>query len=151
TLACLQDLSQARRRWGAAADGFGSLFGATVVLPGIGDVRTLEALSVLCGSHDVWVRSDSRSGWAPGGRSRSHTWSTRRQRRLAPDELSRGRPGHGLLVGGGRVPAWTPLPPWWAVPGWGTPARVAPIAPSGPRRPGHRRPVGGPGDGVGRR
>jgi type IV secretion system protein VirD4 len=118
TLACLQDLSQARRRWGQAADGFGSLFGATVVLPGIGDVRTLEALSVLCGSGDVWVRSESRTGWA---RPRSRTWSTRRQRRLAPDEIARGWPGHGLLLGGGRAPAWTPLPPWFAVPQWARP------------------------------
>ena len=31
-LACLQDLSQARGRWGQAADGFLSLFGTTVVL-----------------------------------------------------------------------------------------------------------------------
>ena len=111
TLACFQDLSQARRRWGTVADGFGSLFGATVVLPGVGDVRTLEAISVLCGSEDVWVRSES-----DGGRGRSHTWSTRRQRRLDPDQVARGRPGHGLLLGGGRAPAWTPLTPWWALP-----------------------------------
>jgi type IV secretory pathway TraG/TraD family ATPase VirD4 len=111
TLACFQDLSQARRRWGATAEGFGSLFGATVVLPGIGDVRTLEALSVLCGSEDVWVRSEST------GR-RSRTWSTRRQRRLDPDQVSRGRPGHALLLGGARPPMWTPLTPWWDVPGW---------------------------------
>jgi len=31
TLACLQDLSQARGRWGGAAEGFLSLFGTTVV------------------------------------------------------------------------------------------------------------------------
>ena len=86
TLACLQDLSQARQRWGAAAEGFGSLFGATLVLPGIGDVRTLEAISVRCGSHDVWVRSESKG--------KNRTWSTRRQRRIEPDEISRGRPGH---------------------------------------------------------
>ena len=49
TLACFQDLSQARHRWPTQADGFPSLFGTTVVLPGIGDVRTLEALSVLAG------------------------------------------------------------------------------------------------------
>ncbi len=133
TLACFQDLSQARRRWGAAADGFGSLFGATVVLPGIGDVRTLEALSVLCGSEDVWVRSES----ADARRGRSHTWATRRQRRLDPDQVARGWPGHGLLLGGGRAPAWTPLPPWWAVPGW------APLgAPKRGRSAGHAPSVG---------
>ncbi len=53
TLACLQDLSQARGRWGVAADGFLSLFGTTVVLPGIGDVHTLEALSALAGEEEV--------------------------------------------------------------------------------------------------
>jgi type IV secretion system protein VirD4 len=118
TLACFQDLSQARRRWGAAADGFGSLFGATVVLPGIGDVRTLDALSVLCGSEDVWVRSES----SDAHRGRSQTWSTRRQRRLDPDQVARGWPGCGLLLGGGRAPSWSPLTPWWAVPGWAPPA-----------------------------
>jgi type IV secretory pathway TraG/TraD family ATPase VirD4 len=116
TLACFQDLSQARHRWGASADGFGSLFGATVVLPGIGDVRTLEALSVRCGSHDVWVRSESR------GKSRSQSWSTRRQRRIDPDQIARGRPGHALVVGGDRPPSWTPVTPHWAIRRW----RVAP-------------------------
>jgi type IV secretory pathway TraG/TraD family ATPase VirD4 len=106
TLACVQDLSQARKRWGAAADGFGSLFGATVVFPGIGDVRTLEALSVQCGSHDVWVRTTGR------GRD---SWSSRRQRRVEPDQISLGRRGHALIIGGGRQPAWTPITPWWNV------------------------------------
>jgi hypothetical protein len=34
TMACLQDLSQARSRWGTSAEGFLSLFPTTVVLPG---------------------------------------------------------------------------------------------------------------------
>jgi type IV secretory pathway TraG/TraD family ATPase VirD4 len=113
TVACFQDLSQARQRWGVAAEGFGSLFGVTVVLPGIGDVRTLEALSNRCGSHDVWVRSESR------GRASSRTWSSRRQRRLEPDQISEGRPGHALVIGGGRRPAWSPVTPWWSMPVWG--------------------------------
>jgi len=153
TLACLQDLSQARQRWGVAAEGFGSLFGATVVLPGIGDVRTLEALSLLCGSEEVWVRSDSRSPWSPLGRSRSRTWSTRRQRRLAPDEIARGRPDSGLLVGGSRVPSWSPLTPWWRVPGWtlGPDVPPAPLSPpflpppSSPLAPGRDGHAPGPG------
>ena len=67
TLACLQDLSQARGRWGSAADGFLSLFGTTVVLPGIGDVRTLEALSALAGEEEVRTRSVSAPVPRPGG------------------------------------------------------------------------------------
>jgi type IV secretory pathway TraG/TraD family ATPase VirD4 len=38
TLACFQDLSQARERWGPAADGFVSLFGTKVVLPGMPEI-----------------------------------------------------------------------------------------------------------------
>jgi type IV secretory pathway TraG/TraD family ATPase VirD4 len=64
TLACFQDLSQAKQRWGQAADGFLSLFGTTVVLPGIGDVGTLDALSVLAGTkkwgHDRCRRDGHR-------------------------------------------------------------------------------------------
>ncbi len=67
TLACLQDLSQARARWGGAAEGFFSLFGTTVVLPGIGDVRTLEALSALAGEEEVRTRSVSAPVPSPGG------------------------------------------------------------------------------------
>ncbi len=52
-LACLQDLSQARGRWGPAADGFLSLFGTTVVLRGIADTATL--------------RDIERAGGRPGG------------------------------------------------------------------------------------
>ena len=59
TLACLQDLSQARSRWPDHADGFPSLFGTTVVLPGIGDVRTLEALSTLAGDEEIPTRTVS--------------------------------------------------------------------------------------------
>ena len=66
TLACLQDLSQARRRWPGQADGFPSLFGTTVVLPGIGDVGTLRALSALAGDEEIPTRSVS-TGRAPSG------------------------------------------------------------------------------------
>ena len=59
TLACLQDLSQARQRWGRAADGFLSLFGTKLVLPGIGDLDTLELVSRLGGEVDVPARSVS--------------------------------------------------------------------------------------------
>ncbi len=59
TLACLQDLSQARHRWPDRADGFPSLFGTTVVLPGIGDVRTLEALATLAGDEEIPTRTVS--------------------------------------------------------------------------------------------
>ncbi len=85
TLACLQDLSQARSRWGPAADGFLSLFGTKVVLPGVGDRRTLEAISLLAGDHDVVTYSTTgRRHW---GR-RSWTRSTRSEH-LLPSTGSR--------------------------------------------------------------
>ena len=52
TLACFQDLAQARARWGAAAEGFLSLFGTKIVFAGIGDVETLRALSTTVGMWD---------------------------------------------------------------------------------------------------
>ena len=45
-VAALQDLSQARARWGSLADGFLTLFGTKLLLPGVADQRTLEAISV---------------------------------------------------------------------------------------------------------
>ena len=87
TLACLQDLSQARARWGVAADGFFSLFGSKVVLPGIGDMSTLEAVSRLAGQTDVAVRSVNTSAWWSSRPSANVTYSSRLQPR-PPD-----RPG----------------------------------------------------------
>ncbi|MGH8905265.1 MAG: type IV secretory system conjugative DNA transfer family protein [Egibacteraceae bacterium] len=61
-LAAIQDLSQVRGRWGAdVADGFLSLFGHVLVLGGIRDTRTLEALSVMCGE---WTNHD-QTIWRP--------------------------------------------------------------------------------------
>ena len=89
TIACLQDLSQARAKWGVAADGFFSLFGAKVVLPGIGDIKTLDAISILAGEIDVRTITTSNSRRP---RSLFHQRSTsigsRRQRRLPPDAIA---------------------------------------------------------------
>ncbi len=92
-LGCLQDLSQARVRWGVAADGFLSLFPTTVVLPGIADRVTLESLSQLAGRHEVTVTSVS------GGRRRGSVTTSLAQRdRMAPDEIARGVGGHALVL-----------------------------------------------------
>jgi len=121
TLACFQDLSQARHRWPTQADGFPSLFGTTVVLPGIGDVRTLEALSVLSGDHELVTRSVSRGRTSSdrplgdlvtGGRPQfgeqlSATW----RRRLTPDQITRGVPGGALAFDARNQPSWIPLAP----------------------------------------
>ena len=145
TLACFQDLSQARHRWPGQADGFPSLFGTTVVLPGIGDVATLDALSVLSGEEECLTRTVSR-GHMPTGRpladlvlhGRPQTGeqlSTQWRRRLLPDEISQGRTGHALSFDARNRPTWVGLAPahlaepWRTLrghdPGLEPPARVA--------------------------
>jgi type IV secretion system protein VirD4 len=116
TLACFQDLSQARVRWGQAADGFLSLFGVKVVLPGIGDLRTLELVSRLGGEGDVPVRSMSRRRWLVGKPGVTVTSSTRRQRRLPVEAVAQLPPGTAILLDGATAPTWLRLTPWYTTP-----------------------------------
>jgi type IV secretory pathway TraG/TraD family ATPase VirD4 len=98
-LACLQDLSQARGRWGRAADGFLSLFGTSVVLPGIADTATLRDLSALAGSHEVGSTSVSRSVDRWGRIRPSTTEGWHNEARLPVDAVARGAPGRALVLG----------------------------------------------------
>jgi len=116
TMACLQDLSQARARWGPAADGFFSLFGTKVLLPGIGDMTTLEAVSRLAGQGDVAVRSVNTSAWWSSRPSANVTYSTRLQPRLPVDRAHSLPPGTALLVTGARPPGVVHLTNWWSYP-----------------------------------
>jgi len=174
TLACLQDLSQARGRWGAAADGFLSLFGTTVVLPGIGDVRTLEALSALAGEEEVRTRAVSAPVQGPGGmgavlarvvlgprsprggQSPTVTTSTVMRRRLPVDVVARGETGMALVVDKRNRMGWVRLTPWFATEPWRSVAlgpeaghRREPRAGGDPdpTRPGPALPVRAPGAG----
>lgn len=109
-LACLQDLSQARSRWGVEAEGFLSLFGTTVVLAGIADVATLEALSTLGG--DVELESHARALSQTERRLVSSvTTATVFRRRLPPDVIARGRPDAALVMDGRRRMGWVGLTP----------------------------------------
>ena len=127
TLGCLQDLSQARSRWGPGAEGFLSLFGSKVVLPGIADMATLELVSRLGGDVDLPAASVSRGPWwAPGRGAPTVTWSPHRQRRLPLDAVSQQPPGTALLLSGGRPPAPVRLAPWWATAVFREPVREPP-------------------------
>jgi type IV secretory pathway TraG/TraD family ATPase VirD4 len=116
TFACLQDLSQARLRWGDAADGLLSLFGAKVVLPGIADMTTLELVSRLGGEVDVPSKSVTRSPfWSPTRGAPSVTWSNQRQRRLPVDAVSQQPRGTALLISGSQPTQRVRLAPWWEI------------------------------------
>lgn len=122
TLACFQDLSQARVRWGGAADGFLSLFGVKVVLPGIGDMRTLELVSRLAGEGDVAVRSVTRRPWWSGRQGgRTVSWTTRRQPRLPVEAVSHLAPGTAVMISGPAPPQLLRLTPWFSSGPFATP------------------------------
>jgi type IV secretion system protein VirD4 len=125
-LACLQDLSQARQRWGAdASDGLLSLFQTKLILSGIADARTLENVSLALGEYDRRLvshtigRSQSEKLLfpGPGTRSESVTYQTQRQRTLSPGEIARLPAGRGLLLRGAswglvRLAPWHRTEPW---------------------------------------
>ena len=98
-LACLQDLSQARGRWGRAADGFLSLFGTTVVLRGIADTATLRDISALAGDHEVAATTVSRTVGRWGRIRPSTSVGSSRQARLPVDAVAHGAPGRALVLG----------------------------------------------------
>lgn len=123
TVGCLQDLSQARTCWGAAADGFLSLFGAKLILPGIGDTATLEMVSRLGGELDVPAPSVSRGPWwSPGRGAPTVTWSGHRQRRLPVEAVNQQAPGTAILLSGREPPGHVRLAPWWTLDLFRTPA-----------------------------
>jgi type IV secretion system protein VirD4 len=109
-LAALQDLSQARARWGAQADGFLTLFGTKLILPGIADAKTLDAMSQMLGEYDRQVVSTTRPqtsaldllspGIPPARNSTTH--STQRTRVLSPGDLANIPTGCALHLDGVR-------------------------------------------------
>ncbi|HVB00318.1 MAG TPA: type IV secretory system conjugative DNA transfer family protein [Acidimicrobiales bacterium] len=98
TLASLQDLSQARSRWGIAGEGFLSLFGAKVIFGGIGDRATLSNISALAGEH--YVRSISVTkrrhlgSWVGTGTQIGMT----REPRLSLDAIAVPPPGEATVI-----------------------------------------------------
>jgi type IV secretion system protein VirD4 len=123
----LQDLTQARTRWGdAAAEGFMSLFQTRLILNGIADSRTLESISIAIGEYDRELaststgQSEKTDEWfGPHNRSDSVSYQTHRQRILSPGEIAQLPDGHGLLLRGA---AWglLELTPWHACEPWTT-------------------------------
>jgi type IV secretion system protein VirD4 len=108
TLACLQDLSQARARWGTTAEGFLSLFPTTLVLPGIADRTTLETLRSLAGRELVMspnIQRDKR------GRATGHSTSWIERDRMNVSQLAQGRDGYALGLDAQNHLKWVELTP----------------------------------------
>ena len=108
TLACLQDLSQARQRWPVSGEAFLSLFPNSVVLPGIADRPTLELVADLAGRHRRQTPSWSTS---PRGRLQSVEWSHPDMPRMDMSHVARGRPGYALGVSETNTIRWIELTP----------------------------------------
>jgi len=111
-LACLQDLSQARDRWGERAEGFFSLFGTKLFLCGLGHVPTLQAISALAGEHEVEKVTRSSDG--------DKTYSMERVPRLPVDQIVHGKEDQAWLFRTGaadwqtiRLTRWHRSWPWW--------------------------------------
>jgi type IV secretory pathway TraG/TraD family ATPase VirD4 len=123
----LQDLSQARTRWGAdAADGFMSLFQTKTVLSGIADSKTLESISLALGEFDrdmvsqALGQSDPQEWLSAATHSDTVSYQTQRQRVLTPGEIARLPDGQGLLLRGTdweliKLTKWHETEPWRTV------------------------------------
>ncbi len=122
TLACFQDLSQARQRWPILADGFLSLFRTKLILGGIGDLRTLEAISTLLGYRDVPTPTTTTTRWWPTrratGMTGSKSWSIRKERRMDLYDIAKGLPGMALMLEGSTNASWVELTPWYCSQPW---------------------------------
>jgi type IV secretory pathway TraG/TraD family ATPase VirD4 len=98
---CLQDLTQARLRWPELSKGFLTLFGTTVLLPGIADLETLRTVSALVGERRVMQRTFTYEAQRSFGRrhrrSPSYGLSTRREPRVSLDQLSQIAEGTALV------------------------------------------------------
>ena len=127
TLACLQDLSQARARWGEVADGFFSLFNQKLIFPGIGDQRTLALVSALAGDEKVQTKSlhleRSKNIFSSSPRPAGLTYSSTWRPRLPVDAVAKGTPGYALGVLGSQMDSWRMIP-WFEHPFFAKIARL---------------------------
>jgi type IV secretion system protein VirD4 len=118
TIGCLQDLSQARARWGPQADGFVSLFPTTLVLPGIADPSTLRLIQDLSGKEEALVESTSVGRDGRGKTTAGRSLSRRHDPALELDAIARGHAGHALLIDARNDVGWVELTPSWRDEPW---------------------------------
>jgi len=120
----LQDLSQARTRWGEhQADALLSLFQTKLILTGIADPHTLQAISLALGEYDrntisqTLSHADPQEWLAHPTHTDSVNYHTQRQRILTPGEIARLPNGHALHLHNGdwntiQLTPWHHTQPW---------------------------------------
>jgi type IV secretion system protein VirD4 len=120
----LQDLSQARTRWGEhQADTLLSLFQTKLILTGIADPHTLQAISLALGEYDrntisqTLSHADPQEWLAHPTHTDSVNYHTQRQRILTPGEIARLPDQHALHLHGGdwntiQLTPWHHTQPW---------------------------------------
>lgn len=98
-LGALQDLSQARLRWGEASSGFVTLFGSVIVFPGIADMATLHQLSEISGkrAYEGVSKSFTSQLLEKFNRPSSVSKSIGYVPILEPWHIARGSAGQGIL------------------------------------------------------
>ena len=123
----LQDLGQIASRYGHhVADAFMTLFQTKLILKGVSDPRTLEALSQVIGDYDREIISNSagtsESGewFSPPGKNESTSYQTHRQRIVAPSDIADLPDRHGLLMRGAswgliETTRWFESEPWASI------------------------------------
>lgn len=93
----IQDLSRARARWGQEADGFLTLFPTKVILRGVIEPFTLDAISNAMGEYDRTMVGYTRSvvpvGWYGAMERTSTSYSIQRQKVLTQGDIASPRTG----------------------------------------------------------
>lgn len=113
-----QDLSQARARWGSAAEGFLTLFPEKLILSGMADRDTAEMLSRMSGDYDrmtISVSTPGRTRTRRGVTSHSepgYSYSTQRTAVLSVADITGIPLGRGLYWSQSGWQLLT-LNPWW--------------------------------------
>jgi type IV secretion system protein VirD4 len=98
----VQDLSRAQQRWGDAAKGFLTLFGTKVLMRGVVEESTLNALSNITGEYDRTMTSIGESTTYLGPRNKriqnqNPSYSTTRQKVLHQGDISAIPEGKALM------------------------------------------------------
>lgn len=115
----IQELSRARARWGKEADGFLTLFPTKVVLPGVVEPYTLDALSNAAGEFDRQMVGYSENLIFPPGnpfgmRTTSPSYSTQRTKRLHQGDIAQLPQGSALLWEGAQFWRVAVQMHWWS-------------------------------------